>query len=361
VASAAKVESPLGPSDRLYLAIGEFLAQHRLSVDPAHYSFAHRVLSQAEGPLAAAVARITDGGVRLTSRDIEDLGGQFAGPGPTPAIIVPHPAMADARPDASPQLGIVATNDAAQVLVARAQMQVEDFADTVRAMRADTQGFGRDLREHTDAIRDSHGGLAVEEIVRMAGSMLDRVLSAEARLAAATDEAEDLRRKLEEARDDARRDPLTGLPNRRAFEDAFNEALATKAQISVALCDIDRFKSVNDRFGHAVGDRVLRAIAEALRSGCDEHFVARHGGEEFVVLFSGLSVPDAFSTLEGARSAVAAKRYRLRETDAPLGAVTFSGGVTPVEPGDTLGSVLGRADRLLYAAKAAGRNQVKID
>lgn len=352
MASAAKIENRTGPSDRLYSAIGAFLAQHRLSVDPVHYAFAHRVLSQSDGPLAAAVARLTDGGVRLTSRDIEELGGQ---------IVRPGAASAGNRPSAPPQLGIVTSNDAAQMLFARAQMQVEDFADTVRAMRADTQGFGRDLRQQTDKMRDSHSGLAVEEIVRMAGSMLERVLSAEGRLQAATEEAEELRKKLEEARDDARRDPLTGLPNRRAFEDAFNEALATKAQVSVALCDIDRFKSVNDRFGHAVGDRVLKAIAEALRSGCDEHVVARYGGEEFVVLFTGLSVPDAFSTLDGARTAVAAKRYRLRETDAPLGAVTFSGGLTPVEPGDTVGSVLGRADRLLYAAKAAGRNHVSID
>jgi diguanylate cyclase len=360
VASAAKVESPLGPSDRLYSAIGAFLAKHRLSVDPAHYAFAHRVLSQKEGPLAATVARITEGGIRLTSRDIEELGGQFVGHDAAPASA--RPSANDLKPvEGAPQLSVVATREAAQELVARTQMQVEDFADTVRAIHADTQGFGRDLRQQTDAIRASHSGLAVEEIVRMASTMLDRVLSAETRLAAATDEAEELRKKLEEARDDARRDPLTGLPNRRAFEDAFNDALATKAQVSVALCDVDRFKSVNDRFGHAVGDRVLKAIAEALRSGCDEHVVSRYGGEEFVVLFTGLSVPDAFSTLEGARTAVAAKRYRLRETDAPLGAVTFSGGLTPVGAGDTLGSVLGRADRLLYAAKAAGRNHINID
>jgi diguanylate cyclase len=348
VASAAKVESPPGPSDRLYSAIGAFLANHRLSVAPAHYSFAYRVLSQPDGPLALAVARLTDGGIRLTSRDIEELGGRFVGHGPMPTTT-------------SQQLGAATSGEAAQMLVARAQMQVEDFADTVRAMRADTQGFGHDLREQTDAIRDAQGGRAVEEVVRMASSMLDRVLSAETRLAAATGEAEELRKKLEEARDDARRDPLTGLPNRRAFEAAFDDALASKVQVSVALCDIDRFKSVNDRFGHAVGDRVLKAIAEALRSGCDEHVVARYGGEEFVVLFIGLSVADAFSALDGARTAVAAKRYRLRESDRPLGALTFSGGLTPVASGETLGAVLGRADRLLYAAKAAGRNRVSID
>ena len=353
---ASAVQNSSGASDRLYAAIGDFLAQHRLSVDPAHYAFAHKVLSDRRGPLAAAVARITDGGVRLSSRDIEELGGKaVAGAPATPADDSAHDLTSP------PQLTVVADNTKAQALVARAQMQVEDFSDTVRAIHADTRGFGQDLRASRDAIRASGDGTAIDEVVRMASSMLDRVLSAEARLTEATHEADKLRHELEEARDDARRDPLTGLPNRRAFEDAFATALADRANVCVAICDVDKFKSVNDRFGHAVGDRVLKAIAEALRSGCDEHLVARYGGEEFVVMFTGLAPADALSTLEGARAAVAAKRYRLRETDAPLGAVTFSAGLTPVEPSDTIGSALGRADRLLYVAKEDGRNCIHID
>ncbi|MGN6818821.1 MAG: GGDEF domain-containing protein [Sphingomonas sp.] len=348
---ASAVHNSNGASDRLYAAIGEFLARHRLSVDPAHYAFAHKVLSDERGPLAATVARLTDGGVRLSSRDIEELGGH---------AVAGTPAGAPPEPSSPPQLTVVADNKV-QSLVARAQMQVEGFSDTVRAFHADTRGFGRDLRASRDAIRATGDSSAIDEVVRMASSMLDRVLSAEAKLSEVTQEADKLRHELEEARDDARRDPLTGLPNRRAFEDAFTTALTERANVSVAICDVDKFKSVNDRFGHVVGDRVLKAIAEALRSGCDEHLVARYGGEEFVVMFTGLAPADALSTLEGARAAVAAKRYRLRETDAPLGAVTFSAGLTAVEPGDTIGSALGRADRLLYAAKEDGRNCIHID
>jgi diguanylate cyclase len=356
---ASAVENSSKASDRLYAAIGEFLARHRLSVDPAHYAFAHKVLSDPRGPLAAAVARITDGGVRLSSRDIEELGGRAV-------MGAPATAGGDSAPTLSspPQLTVVADNTKTQSLVARAQMQVEDFGDTVRAMHADARGFGQDLRASRDAIRDARDardGSAIDEVVRMASSMLDRVSSAEAKLQEATHEADRLRHELEQARDDARRDPLTGLPNRRAFEDAFAAAVADGANICIAICDVDKFKSVNDRFGHAVGDRVLKAIAEALRVGCDEHLVARFGGEEFVVMFTGLTPADALSTLEGARAAVAAKRYRLRETDAPLGAVTFSAGLTQVAPEDTIGSAMGRADRLLYAAKEDGRNCIQSD
>jgi len=350
VASAAQTSRPFGPSDRLYAAIGDFLADHRLSVDPVNYSFAHRVLSSPKSPLAASVARITDGGVRLTSRDIEDLGHHAGSVGAAtqPRVVESNDATADLP------------NAVMQALVARTQMQVEDFADTVAGLRAETQVFGRDLLAGADAIREASGA-AVEDITRLATTMLDRVRAAEERLAAATVEAEALRTELEAARDDARRDPLTGLANRRAFEDAFAVATEDRKPICVALCDIDHFKSVNDRFGHAVGDRVLKVIAEALREACGDHMVARYGGEEFAILFTGVTTDDAVKTLDAARGTVAAKKYRLRETDAPLGAVTFSGGVSAHEFGEVMGSVMGRADRLLYAAKGAGRNAIKGD
>jgi diguanylate cyclase len=344
VASSPQVKQAAGVSDRLYASIGDFLFANRLSVDPINYAFAHRVLSTPNGPLAAAVAQITDGGIRLTSRDIEELGG---------TVVAGAPAGEGANDDAAAE----AAEGAMQVLVARTQMQVEGFADTVAAIRAETRGFGRDLEASAAAMRG--GAEQAIDITRMATTMLDRVRAAEARLASANEEADTLRRELETARHDAKADPLTGLANRRAFEEAFEAASSSGAPICVALCDVDRFKSVNDRFGHAVGDRVLKVIAGALREACGEHLVARYGGEEFAVLFTGSSVELAAQTLDTAREAVAAKRYRLRETDAPLGAVTFSGGVSAHNEGELLGSVMGRADRLLYRAKDGGRNLIE--
>ncbi len=319
----------------LFDCIRAFLVLHGLSPDPRHYAFAYRVLIDANGPLAKSVASLTDGGVRLSARDIESLGGEIgtqAVPGPTA-----HPVDG---------------------LVAQTQMQVEGFTDMMQVIRAETRGFGRDLAASADAMRQSHDTLGVAEVVRLTGEMLNRVQSAEAKLEAATKEASELRAKLEEARDNARRDPLTDLPNRRAFEEAFAARAGDGAPLCVAVCDVDRFKRVNDRFGHAVGDRVLKAIGDALLGACNGHFVARYGGEEFAVLFSGLERGAALATLEIARETVAAKRYRLRESDAPLGAVTFSAGLTQAAPGEQLGTVFGRADTLLYAAKHAGRNSI---
>ena len=329
-------------AEHVFDRIRAFLALHRLSPDPAHYAFAHRVVCNPDGALAQSVAALSEGGIRLSARDIQTLGGQIG----TLAVVDPA-ASGDATCDDAPH--------PADALVAQTQMHVEGFTDMVRRVRAETEDFGRDLAATADAMRR---GASADDAVLLTSVMLDRVKSAEARLAAATSEADQLRTKLEEARGDARRDPLTGLPNRRAVEEAFSAQTLAGGKICLAVCDVDRFKRVNDQFGHSVGDRVLKAIADALTAACRDQFVARYGGEEFVILFAGLDLAEARRMLEAAREAVAGKRYRLRESDEPLGAVTFSGGVTQAEPGEVLGAVVGRADKLLYTAKEEGRNRI---
>ncbi len=336
-AKAVRVASGSQAARGLYDRIGEFLIDQRLDPDPANYAFAYQLLANPDGPLARAVHALTDGGVRLTRRDIETLGC-----------------------DAQPVAGMpTATLEKAQGLVAQTQMQVEGFQDMVTAMRAETKDFGRDLAASAQAMRSS-GGDDIE-IARITATMLERVRNAEERLETANREASELRTKLEEARDNARRDPLTGLPNRRAFEEAYAAQASTGARICMAVCDVDHFKSVNDRFGHVVGDRVLKALGEALSDTCKGHLVARYGGEEFVVLFTGLELMAAREVLDRARLAVSAKRYRLRETDAPLGEITFSAGLSPAAQGEVFGTVFHRADQLCYAAKNGGRNCIRVD
>ena len=339
-AKAVRAAETSDSSRRLYDRIGDFLVDQRLDADPGNYAFAYHLLANPDGPLARAVYALTDGGVRLTQRDIETLG----------CDVQPSPANKAAK-------------ERNEGLAARTQMQVEGFQDMVTAMRAETEDFGRDLAASAEAISRSSdaGAPAIDEVARLTTAMLDRVRSAEARLESATREASELRRELEEARDNARRDPLTDLPNRRALEEAYAAQAASGANVCLAVCDVDHFKSVNDRFGHAVGDRVLKAIAEALGQTCAGHLVARYGGEEFAVLFTGVDIEAARATLDTARIRVANKRYKLRESDAPLGEITFSAGLAAAQPGDGLSTVFHRADRLLYAAKTAGRNRLHVE
>ena len=329
------------PSRDLYLAIGAFLTDQRLAIDPVNYAFAHRVLSQPNGPLALAVRALTDDGVRLSSRDIEALGGEYRVGGRDAAAAVPEPA-----------------GKQADRLVAQTQLQVEGFADMVSAMRDEAQGFGRDLAASADAMRGTEGG---HHIVALTAAMIERIHASETRLEAATREANALREQLEEARDDARRDPLTDLPNRRGFVEAFAARSAAGEQLCLAVCDVDHFKLVNDRFGHAIGDRVLSVLGDSLAEACKGHVVSRYGGEEFAILFSGIEPEAARELLDYARGRIASRRYRVRENAEPLGAITFSAGFVAVVPDETIEIAFARADALLYAAKAAGRNCVRGD
>ncbi len=154
----------------------------------------------------------------------------------------------------------------------------------------------------------------------------------------------------------AHEDYLTGLTNRRSF-DGYAQHLAATAQrygqtLSLLICDIDHFKAVNDRYGHEVGDAVLKEVAQVLRTGVREaDIVARWGGEEFAVLMPETAAADATTLVERLRQSVLARQ--------PAGlTVSASFGVAQLGAEDDLASLLARADERLYAAKTAGRNRV---
>jgi len=342
---------------RMYERIGAFLFEQRLDPVPANYTFAYHLLSNPEGPLARAVANLTEGGIRLTQRDIDGLRVEPNGSRGAKEAAAPD-AEASSKPTAA-----AAPDEKTQGLVAATHMQVEGFEVMVNAMLAETEDFGRNLAASAAAIDRTRGeeeNPTLDEVAEITATMLDRVRAAEERLDSATREASELRKKLEEARDTANRDPLTHLPNRRAFEEGYTAQVATGAKLCLAVCDVDHFKSVNDRFGHAVGDGVLRAIAAALAEECAGHLVARYGGEEFAVLFTGLDLAKARATLDAARLRVQRKRYRLRNSDEPLGEVTFSAGITVANTQESFLTTFQRADELCYAAKAAGRNCIQF-
>lgn len=152
-------------------------------------------------------------------------------------------------------------------------------------------------------------------------------------------------------------DPLTGLANRRVFDEqlrtAFRHARSGGKPLSVLMLDVDRFKVHNDRFGHSHGDDVLRELARCLRSNVrSTDLVARYGGEEFVIL-----LPDT----EGAEARLLAERLlaAIRQKAWPLAPVTASIGLGKIDPAtrDTR-HLMGRADEALYAAKCSGRDRV---
>ncbi|MCG5511455.1 GGDEF domain-containing protein [Ectothiorhodospira lacustris] len=168
-----------------------------------------------------------------------------------------------------------------------------------------------------------------------------------------------LREALEEVQRLARTDPLTGLSNRRWMQECLaNEAarrLRTPSPLSIIIMDVDHFKKINDQFGHNVGDKVLRRLADTLKDTvrCND-VVARWGGEEFMVMAADTDRQEALKLAERLRGEVA----RLRVP--PLRRITISLGLAEAGPGEDLNQLIVRADRALYKAKAEGRNQTVL-
>ncbi len=341
-ARAARSAAARVPDEKLFDRIGSFLVTHGLSPDPVHYEFAFTVLSAPDSPLGKAVARLTENNVRLTRHDIERLGGR----------VVDGPPLVRIHDGAAPREADV---DSAIALVTETQQQVDGFAEMMRTMHNETRGFGRDLAQSAAAITQM---AEIDEITRITTTMIGRIRDSEVRLAQATAETDALRAKLAEARDTARRDVLTGLPNRRAFEEALAVRDVDGGPYCLAVCDIDRFKRVNDIHGHGVGDRVLTAIGQAIAAECAPHLVVRHGGEEFAVLIAGITLAEAAGLLDSVRATVAAKRFRNRDTDTSLGIMTFSAGITAIHADEPADAAFTRADRLLYMAKNQGRDRI---
>ncbi|GMA17413.1 GGDEF domain-containing protein [Deinococcus metallilatus] len=168
-----------------------------------------------------------------------------------------------------------------------------------------------------------------------------------------------LRAQLEAAETLARRDPLTGLANRRQLDDLLpglvQQATLLRRPLSVLFVDIDHFKHVNDRHSHAVGDRVLRRVAATLREiGDPEALAARYGGEELLLALPDVPLGEAERLAQRLRGQI----DRLTWPDQRPERVTISLGVTQVREDDSALTLLARADALLYAAKQAGRNRV---
>jgi diguanylate cyclase (GGDEF)-like protein len=167
---------------------------------------------------------------------------------------------------------------------------------------------------------------------------------------------------LDRARAESRIDHLTELPNRRAFDEKARELQACQERLStgfaLAIFDLDHFKTLNDDYGHAIGDAILRTISKALsemRRSTD--FLGRIGGEEFALLIPRVGLRECHAAAERYRKAIESTKLR---TGGRMLCATASFGIALSEPGEAFDELMARADQALYAAKRSGRNQIGI-
>ncbi|MFY0730906.1 diguanylate cyclase [Pseudomonas sp. NFX15] len=188
-----------------------------------------------------------------------------------------------------------------------------------------------------------------------------RLHSLAERVAHMEQEAQGYREHLEEQRQKAMVDPLTGLPNRAAWSERLEHEVKEWQQhgntLLLAMLDLDHFKRINDNYGHLAGDKVLKIIASVLRKrlrGTD--FIARFGGEEFVLLMPSTVPAAGLKLLENLRASIQACPFHFKGEPVTI---TVSMGMTAFRPGEHGDQVLKRADQALYRAKNAGRNRVE--
>jgi diguanylate cyclase len=194
--------------------------------------------------------------------------------------------------------------------------------------------------------------------------MKSSVEALQQKVSVSQDEITKLRGELDRATNEALLCPMTGILNRRGFEKKIESLLSQQSADGHSHClvmlDIDHFKKVNDTHGHLMGDRVLQAVGEILRSAVTNanHAAARYGGEEFALLLPKTSLDQSIELAEAVRNRTKAMKIRNRTTQEVLLTVTISGGVTAMKPGDDAASLISRADAALYAAKNGGRDRV---
>lgn len=329
----------------LYRSIGDFLASHRLEPTPGNYTVAYHFHLRSDAEFVAAVEAATFGDTRLSQMQADQLSARINSRGP---LSIVRSAMAE----------VVSSID-------KARTRFERYARIVDASHADAQAYGIALVDgaaRLAPVRAVDQESAVATLIGVTETMIEKTRSAESQLRAASREMTELRASLAAARQDAETDALTGLPNRRAFESHLAARIANPGAhpVSLAMCDIDLFKAINDRHGHDVGDRVIRLVARELAGGCGEAIVARYGGEEFVILFDGCEAARAARELDATRAAIARRSFRVKGTEASLENLSFSGGVVSIRAGEPAREAVRRADAALYRAKQAGRNRIEL-
>ncbi len=244
---------------------------------------------------------------------------------------------------------------------------LRSVARLLQAHLSESDAFSARLHGASDRLAEHETSGPVNEIVL---ALIDDNRQMRDKLSDLRDQLEEsrlhvlqLQHNLERSEEEGMRDVVTAIGNRRYFETAFAEELekarTTGEDFCLALADLDRFKLVNDRFGHLVGDRLLRLFAEILVQNVrGQDSVARFGGEEFAVMLPGARLSEAVEAAERVRRVLESKQWTVEPSGERVGKVTVSFGVAKLRANETGADLLRRVDSHLYDAKARGRNRV---
>ena len=231
----------------------------------------------------------------------------------------------------------------------------------------DTEDFHRLLDSSNSSLQQES---AEQDIGSLIGALISGTQQASdstrmfrTRMIETQKEVEALREELKRTQQEAQRDPLTGLFNRRYFERYVNDFIESNQRTGkcVIMLDIDHFKSFNDSYGHLVGDKVIQRVGALLsKAAMAEDFAVRFGGEEFVLLMNRTDLKSAFTLAEKIRKLLQTIVLKDRKAEKDIRRITASFGIAQLLPSESKEEWIERADKALYRAKQEGRNRVVL-
>lgn len=248
------------------------------------------------------------------------------------------------------------------------QLEIDELFGAIETQGENTHQHSTELGDLSIQLRQTAEeypavGSLIENVVAVTRKMREENQELESNLAASTNEISSLRRNVEAIQKEAMSDPLTGISNRKSFDRAvtrlISDAKKDNKSLAVIMADVDHFKLFNDQWGHQTGDQVLRLVAEVMNANVKgQDMLARYGGEEFAILLPGTALENAHMLADRIRRAVESRRLKKRQSNEDLGLITMSMGVAEYKTGDTVATLVERADQSLYIAKSRGRNCV---
>lgn len=245
--------------------------------------------------------------------------------------------------------------------------KVEEVMVLFEKERVQLERYGSILNQTSDGLRQRN--LVTQEILQRISTIMSAATDSKIEqgkqfvtsIADKSAELEEVKTKLEEYKKLADTDPLTQLYNRRAFDKVMACVYDDRKKVmytSLVIVDIDRFKQINDRFGHPVGDKIIQRVAGIVQSAVpDEVFVARTGGEEFAIIIEETTEEAARGLAETVRTTVEKLAATSNGTGLSSGSITVSAGICMAAHADSADDLYVKADRALYVSKANGRNR----
>jgi diguanylate cyclase len=318
----------------------EAMELHQVWPTPLNFELWTYFVAAPESALAREIARMISSGEPFTDNVADELAANF----------LPKARLNDQIRDAGDALS----------------KELASVSEAIQSAQKSSEAYGETLAAASRSLNDGQDPNSLKAMVGALTSATRQVQrenkALENRLSDSTNEVNRLREHLEQVRRDAMTDGLTNLANRKAFDDelerACEEAELDDLTLTLAVLDIDNFKSFNDTWGHQTGDQVIRYVASVIgRIGAPPRMAARYGGEEFAMIFPGENAQLVHGLLDEIREEISSRMLKRRSTNDDLGAVTISAGLAQRRRGEHMHALMERADEALYASKRSGRNR----